>query len=128
MHQLCYMFSNLNIGFRFARRSVRVPRTRLNEGVLRVLMNNKIIHYYTPESQKCIRVYPHHFNRVIHFRIISTPSRRVTTNYRNLRSMVQSGRFFLVSTGFGLCTSRDCMIRRYSGQLLAEIQYKDTHN
>ncbi|MFO0448019.1 MAG: 30S ribosomal protein S8 [Pseudomonadota bacterium] len=105
-------------------KSFSVPVSKFSREILNLFYKEGyIFSYYFDSTKNCFLVYPNH--RVVSFKLIlySKPSRKLNFKYFQVKKNINSGKFFILKTVFGLQFSDSANLNRIGGQPIFIMNY-----
>ncbi|MDF2698972.1 MAG: rps8 [Haloplasmataceae bacterium] len=121
-----HIFAIINQSIKSRKNILFVPYNKINLVLCSLLYKENLIYSYNINhlSNK-IKIHLNKLDNKFPFsgmKIISKPSKRVYITLQHLkRKVIKEGKFFIISTSFGIFTSNEAIKRNLSGEILVEI-------
>ena len=105
-------------------KSFSVPVSKFSRELLSLFYKEGyVFSYYFDTTKNCFLVYPNH--RVVSFRLTlySKSSRKLNFKYFQVKKNINSGKFFILKTAFGLQFSDSARLNKLGGQPIFILNY-----
>lgn len=105
-------------------KSFSVPVSKFSRELLSLFYKEGyVFSYYFDSTKNCFLVYPNH--RVVSFKLslYSKSSRKLNFKYFQVKKHINSGKFFILKTVFGLQFSDSARLNRIGGQPIFIMSY-----
>lgn len=125
------MYINLLIQLKNAqaakKENIKIPYSKMDEAVLKVLDSKKYIESFEKKGQKTKKFldvklkYPKEEKAINGIKLVSKPSRRVYTGYEEIRPIKRGYGLMVISTPKGVMGGQDAKKQKVGGEVLFEI-------